>query len=172
MPMNPYIGEISMSGFNFPPAGYAACNGELLAISQNVALFSLLGTQFGGNGTSNFALPDLQGRVPVGSGAGARLTQRIIGEAGGEETVTLTAAQMPAHSHAILASAVPANAQSPAGTSWAETPDHAYATSAPAAAMNAASIASAGGGTAHDNMPPFLVVNYYIALLGIFPSQN
>jgi microcystin-dependent protein len=170
----PYLGEIRMVGFNFAPTGWALCNGAILSIAQNTALFALLGTTYGGDGQTTFALPDLRGRIPIHQGQGSGLTNRTIGESGGQETVALTLQQMPGHTHALLASPSPGTTTSPIGNTWASSPSlAAYAD--PAAtntAMSAQSLDLAGGGQSHENMAPFVAVNFVIALAGIFPSQN
>src|SRR5262245_2996958 len=132
----PYIGEIRMVGFNFAPLGWALCNGQLLAISQNTALFSLLGTTYGGNGQTTFALPDLRGRIPIHQGQGPGLSNRVLGEVGGQESVALTSQQMPAHTHALLASPSPGTTISPVGSTWASSPS--LAAYADPAAINTA----------------------------------
>jgi microcystin-dependent protein len=167
----PFIGEIRMFGGNFAPRGWAFCNGQLLSISQNTALFSLLGTTYGGNGETTFALPDLRGRFPMHFGAGPNLSNRPLGQKSGAEKVKLIAAEMPAHTHALRGSAAASNTGSPAGavpasggaynTAWDKT-----------TVLDAEGVGSAGGGGAHGNMPPFTVVNFIIALEGIFPSRN
>lgn len=163
----PYIGEIRMFGGNFAPVGWALCNGQLLAISQNDALFNLIGTTYGGDGQTTFALPNLQSRVPIHQG-----NAHVIGEAGGAESVTLTAAQLPAHTHAPQASSNPGTSNSPSANVWAAWSDAQYSTTAPAVAMAAPALAPAGGNQPHDNMPPFLGVNFIISLFGVFPTQN
>ena len=164
-----------MTGFNFAPVGWALCNGQLLSIAQNSALFSLLGTQFGGNGQSTFGLPDLQGRVPMHQGSGAGLTPRTMGEKAGTETVQLTAAQMPAHSHptSVPATAAVATAASPAGNVPAKAADGEsnYAAASDGSSI-ACSAASAGGSQAHANVQPYQVVNFIIATQGIYPSRS
>ena len=172
MPSQPFIGEIYHAGFNFAPQGYALCNGAIMAISQNTALFSLLGTQFGGNGTSNFALPDLQGRVAVGSGQGAGLQNYNIGQVGGVESVSLLVQQIPSHAHLLQASTHPGNDRSPNANVLAVTKEPAYTPTTPNVDMGATSIAATGGGQAHENRQPFLVVVAYIALVGVFPSRS
>jgi microcystin-dependent protein len=167
-----FVGEIRMGGFNFAPAGWALCNGQLLSITQNTALFSLLGTQFGGNGTTTFGLPNLQGSVPVDQGQLAGGSQRVMGETGGVESVTLLQNQLPAHNHAPV-QAVAGNARtdkhSPAN---AEPAGHTSA-NIYAAASNAsmAPLPSSGQNLPHENRQPFLVMNFVIALNGIFPSR-
>ena len=162
----PYIAEIKIVSFNFPPKGWAFCNGQLLPINQNQALFSLLGTTYGGDGRVNFALPNLQGRVPVHFGNGL-----LLGQAGGEENHTLVTAEMAAHTHTAFGSSTAASQASPAGNFWAATSGGSYSTTA-STAMSAAAISAVGGGQAHNNMSPYLVLQYVIALQGIFPSQN
>lgn len=170
---DPWLGEIALVPFNFAPVGWAFCNGQLLSIAQNAALFSLIGTTYGGNGTSNFALPNLQGRAPIHMGQGAGLTGRVIGESGGEETHTLSLAEIPAHRHSLMCDSTVGSSDSPANATPAKNaagiPQ--YSTN-PGTTMNAAAVGIAGGGSGHNNMPPFLVMNYIIALSGIFPSRS
>lgn len=168
----PFIGEIKMFGGNFAPRQYALCNGQLLPISQNTALFSLLGTTYGGNGQTTFGLPDLRGRVPLHHGHGPGLSQRTLGETFGTETVTLNNAQMPMHNHAQQASTSPAtSAAGPSGApAAAATP--LYGSDSPQVAMAAPAVSPSGGGQPHDNMAPYLTLNFIIALQGIFPSRN
>jgi len=166
----PFLAEIRMVSFSFAPKGWALCNGQLLPINQNQALFSLLGTTFGGDGRVNFALPDLRARVPVHTGQDV-----LLGQAGGEQAHTITAAEMPAHSHAVKAGiSAGAAATDPTGNFWGMHPQVAqYRTDTNNVAMNAAAISTvAGGSQAHLNMQPFLVVNFIIALVGIFPSRS
>ena len=164
----PYLGEIRAVTFNFAPTGWALCNGQLLAISQNAALFSLLGTTYGGNGTTNFALPNLQGRVPLHAS-----TAHVLGEAGGEAQHTLVIAEMPAHTHVPAARKADGDNPSPSGRAFGSTPvDQTYAAATAAlVTMSGAALAAAGGAQPHPNWPPYLVVNFIIALQGIFPSQ-
>lgn len=152
-----------MFGFDFAPRGWAACAGQLMVIAQNQALFSLLGTTYGGNGVTTFALPDLRGRTPFHMGGG--FTQ---GQAAGEQAHTLTQTEMPVHTHPIAANAASADQSNPQNHYWANSGQSLYAGSANAI-MNPA---GAGGSQPHNNMPPFLVVNYCIAISGIFPSRN
>jgi microcystin-dependent protein len=174
----PYLGEIKMFGGNFAPKGYAMCNGQILAITQNTALFSLLGTNFGGNGTSNFGLPNLQGTFPVGAGQGNGLSPRVIGETGGESAVTLQSTQMPIHTHAAQCVSAGGNADDPTRAEWAiphagKSPIAAYtASTASNTPMNSAALPFVGGNLPHDNMPPYVVVNFIIALQGVFPARN
>lgn len=170
-----FVGEIRVFPFNFAPTGWAQCDGQLLAISQNTALFSLLGTQFGGNGTSNFALPNLQGCFPVNYGSGAGLTPRNMGDTGGEAAVTLLTTQLPSHTHAIQSAAVattanPANAVL-SGAARGKPP--AYASyQGSAVTMSGSAVSTAGGGQPHNNLPPYLALNFCIALQGIFPARS
>ena len=169
----PFVGELMLSGSNFCPVGWAQAAGQVMLISQNTALFSLLGTQYGGNGQTTFALPDLRGRAPIGAGQGPGLSDRVIGEMGGAETVTLTQAEMPAHSHSAGATSQAANTVSPAGalparklrTELYRTGSSADVTMAPDA------IGVTGGGQAHENMPPYVAMTWCIALQGIFPPR-
>ena len=173
MVSEPFVGEIRMFGFNFPPQGWAFCDGQLLSISQNAALFSLLGTTYGGDGESNFALPDLRSRVPVSQGQGEGLSSYAEGQAGGTETVTLAAAQMPAHTHAVSASSSPAASERPAGRVLARSPDHSYIPEPDTdTVMNAKMIGETGNSQPHDNIQPYLVLNFCIALQGVFPARE
>ena len=166
MATEPFLGEIRMFSFNFPPKGWALCNGQLLAINQNQALFAILGTTYGGNGVSTFALPNLQGAVGVHIGNGVTL-----GQVGGSQAVTLASNQI-SHSHTVSASAT-ANSYTAAGNFPASAPagQNLYGATANAA-MNPAVITQAGGSQPHNNMQPYLVVIYCIALQGIFPTRN
>lgn len=177
----PFLGEIRMFGGNFAPRGWALCNGQLLSIAQNTALFSILGTTYGGNGQTTFALPNLQGRVPMHWGAGPGLTPRTLGETGGTENVTLLLTQIPQHNHPVNAAAtatsaspagaVPATVAPPRGSGGAA--QNAYA-AAPdgATVMNNGMVGQAGGSQPHANIQPFQCVTFIIALEGIFPSRN
>ena len=173
---DPFVAEIRLFPFNFAPRGWAFCDGQLLPISQNTALFSLLGTFYGGNGTSNFALPDLQGCVPVHPGQGPGLSDRFLGESGGSSTVTLLESEIPAHRHALAASAAAAVARSPSGELFANESggvnSYADLTGAPSALLAAAACGSAGGGQPHNNLAPYLVLNFCIALQGIYPPRS
>ena len=166
----PFIGEIRMVGFNFAPAGWALCNGQLLVISQNPVLFSLLGTTYGGDGISTFALPNLQSRVPVHAGQGPGLSPCFLGETDGVETVTLTTSQIPAHSHGLAASDRVQSTNRPD----AAVPSRGgyYDTGVPNATMSAQAIEPTGGGLPHENRQPFLVLNFIIALLGVYPTRT
>jgi microcystin-dependent protein len=169
----PFIGQIMMVGYTFCPRGWAEANGQLVAINTNPALFSLYGTTFGGDGRTTFALPDLRGRVAINLGQGPGLSNRQLGQQGGSETNTLTANQLPPHTHALNATTAGANAVDPSGNTIANTGrSDTYNTGAPNAQMNAGSIGTTGGGQAVNNMPPFLTVRYCVALQGIFPSRN
>lgn len=171
----PFIGEIRMFGGNFAPRGWALCNGQLLSIAQNQALFSILGTNYGGNGQTTFALPDLRSRVPMHFGQGPGLSNRSIGELGGTESVTLLATQIPAHSHPVACSSNSGNSNSPAGRVWSKdagVQSATYTSNAPNAVMAAGAIGNAGGSQPHDNVQPFTCVNFVIALEGIYPSRN
>jgi microcystin-dependent protein len=169
---NPYVGEIRMFGGNFPPAGWMFCDGSLLSIAENETLFNLIGTTYGGDGQSTFALPDLRGRVPIHQGQGAGLSPHVLGESLGAETVTLTQAQLPAHAHPIAATGT-ATLSSPAGSRYGTTGTNAtYIDTAPNAQFAPEATVSAGGGQPHENMMPFLCVSFIISLFGIFPSQS
>ncbi len=163
---SPFIGEIRMFGGNFAPAGWAFCDGSLLPISENDALYNLIGTTYGGDGQSTFALPDLRSRVPIHVGPGFAL-----GQSGGVETVILTTNQIPAHAHVPQAQGGLGNQASPANRVWAASTLNEFTPNAPDASMHAAAFGSAGGGQLHDNMVPFLAVNFILSLFGIFPSQ-
>jgi microcystin-dependent protein len=170
---NPYVGEIRMFGGNFAPAGWAFCDGSLLPISENDVLFNLIGTTYGGDGQQTFAVPDLRGRVPVHNGTGSSGTTYTIGERAGVETVTLGVQQTPAHSHPLLGSDSIANSSTPAGNVPAKsTTFDPYLLDVSGTAMAAQSIGPAGGSQPHDNVQPFLCVNFIISLFGIFPSPT
>ncbi len=171
----PFLGEIRMVGFNFAPMGWALCNGQFLAISQNAALFDLLGTQFGGNGTTTFGLPNMQSRVPVHQGQGAGLSPYVMGEQIGSETVALTSTQMPGHSHLISCYTGGGNQAGPSGNlpaveSTGTSLD--YTNAAANGTMNGAMVGITGSGQAHANIQPVLCVNFIIALTGIFPARS
>ncbi len=170
-----FVAEIRLFAGNFAPSGWATCDGQLLPISQNTALFSLLGTLYGGNGTSTFALPNLRQRAPIGAGQGAGLSDRFQGDAGGAASVTVTAAQTPAHAHNVMASGLPATTTNPNGNTLAVSisPSPPYIGPAPLQPMGAAVLAaSTGGGQAHNNVQPYLELNFIIALQGIFPPRG
>lgn len=167
----PFLGQIIYVPYNFCPRGWADANGQILSIAQNTALFSLLGTTYGGNGQTTFALPNLQGRVAISQGQGAGLSQRDLGEAGGEENVTMSIAQMPAHTHALVASQSPAAKGSPNGNYLAQSGSYRRLPDAPTT-LNPASVGVSGAGQPQDNMPPYLVIRACIALEGIYPPRN
>jgi microcystin-dependent protein len=169
----PYVGEIRMVGFNFPPRGWMQCNGQLLPISEYETLFNLIGTTYGGDGQSTFALPDLRSRIPLHVGTAADGNTYTLGESGGVEQVTLTTSQIPAHSHLPQASTSNQGPTGPSGNVWAASPVYTeYFATPDGTAMAAGAIASAGGGQPHDNMVPFLVINFVISLFGVFPSPT
>ena len=179
--MNPFIGQILMVAFNFAPVGWALCNGQLLSIAQNNALFALLGTTYGGDGISNFALPNLQSRVAVHQGQGPGLSPYVIGSVGGAENVTLLAPQMPSHNHLINVNNTAGTAPDPtnsiqaeAGTGDPRNPSliSQFTTAAPTGTMAPATVSMAGNGQPHANIQPYLTINFIIALQGIFPSRN
>ena len=166
----PYLGEIRIFSFNFPPKGWAFCNGQLLPISQNTALFSILGTTYGGDGRSTFALPDLQGRVPLHFGQGI-----VEGQTGGSEAVTLSIPEIPSHTHTLAASTDPAVAVLPTSGALAKKARFGvdvYAAPPPGTALHPASLGTTGESEGHVNMQPFTVLTFAIALTGIFPARN
>ena len=171
---DPYIGEIRLFGFDFAPTGWAQCNGQLLAINQNTALFSILGVTYGGNGTTTFALPNLLGQAPLGAGQGPGLSDRVLGESGGEAVVTLLNSQMPAHTHTAAASTNVGDQSTPANTLWATGAggrgQNFYATGADVA-MSSQAIGPAGGSQPHNNLPPYLALNFCICMVGIYPPR-
>lgn len=169
-----FVAEIRIFGFNFAPTGWAQCNGQLLPISQNTALFSLLGTVYGGNGQSNFALPNLQGAVPIAAGQGPGLSLYGLGEAGGSAAITLLESEMPSHPHTITAATTPLGTVAVPSTtvSYARASSgNPYGTTGTATTMATATLAPSGGGLPHDNLQPYCVLNYCIALQGIFPAR-
>jgi microcystin-dependent protein len=171
---DPFIGEIRMFGGNFAPQGWAFCDGSLLSIAGNDALFNLIGTTYGGDGQNTFALPDLRGRFPLHQGQGNGLSNRIIGEAGGSEAVTLTTSQMAIHNHSAVANSGAGNADTPAGNYWsgaATTPQYVPGDQANTS-MNTAAIGATGQNQPHDNMQPFLAVSFIISLEGIYPTPS
>lgn len=168
----PYIGEILMFGGNFAPLGWMFCEGQVLAISQYEALFSLIGTTYGGDGQSTFALPDLRGRIPVHQGQGPGLTNRVIGEASGVESVTLLVNQMPSHTHSLLADSGDAVMPQPNNNVLGQSNSQTYSGQTPTTALNAAALSNTGGGLPHDNIMPYLCISFIIAVEGIFPSQG
>lgn len=179
--MDPYVGEIRMVGFNFAPTGWALCAGQLLPISQNQALFALLGTTFGGNGQTTFGLPDLRSRVPINQGQGTGLSNYVMGETGGSENVNLTQAQMPSHNHLINVNNANGTASDPTGGIPAKgytgdgrnptlIPNYTTANATGQFAPNA--VTQTGGSQPHQNIQPYLCVNFIIALVGVFPSRS
>ncbi len=169
----PFIGDIIMVGFNFAPVGWALCNGQLLDISGNDALFSLIGTTYGGDGENTFALPDLRSRMPVHQGQGPGRSNRTLGDAAGVETVTLLTSQMPQHSHPVNAQSNPGNSTNPTNNypAAASALDRMYSSSNNAT-RNPNGIGFVGGSQPHDNISPFLTINFIIALEGLYPSPN
>ena len=168
----PFVGEIKVFAGTYPPQGWADCDGQLLAISQFDALFSLFGTFYGGDGRTTFGLPDLRGRVPVHMGQGPGLSNRQIGVKGGSEKVSLTQATTPTHSHAANATSDAAGTDQPGGALYATAASEKYASGGNAQAMNAAMVGHTGGSQGHENMAPYQVVRYIVALYGIYPSKH
>jgi microcystin-dependent protein len=171
---DPYIGEIRMVGFNFPPVGWALCNGQQLPIDQNSALFTLIGTTYGGDGQTTFNLPDLRGRFPLHWGQGPGLSPYVIGQVSGSEAITLTANQIPPHNHVPRCNSNTGDQGGPANDFWAAPAQQLYSDTAPTVSMNPNLIAQAGTPTPapHDNMNPLQVISFIIALVGIFPPRN
>jgi microcystin-dependent protein len=164
----PYLAEIRLVSFGFPPRGWALCDGQLLPINQNQALFSLLGTTYGGDGRVNFGLPNLQGRVPVHMGDGL-----VLGQSAGEESVTLSIAQLPAHVHLVNASPNAATVNSPTNNVLAQSPGNVYVNAAGSlTSLLPSTLTNVGGAQPHENRQPYLTLNFCIALTGIFPTQN
>jgi microcystin-dependent protein len=164
---DPFVGEIRLMSFNFAPQGWALCNGQTLLISQNQALFSLLGTTYGGNGQTTFALPDLRSRVPLHMGGG-----HTLGEQAGTETVTLTQGQLPAHNHRVRARSTATGGVATPNGNYLGGGNNVYGTQGALTALSAASLTSVGGSQPHNNLQPYLTISFCIALQGIFPSQN
>jgi microcystin-dependent protein len=173
---DPFVAEIRIFPFNFAPKGWAWCDGQLLPLSQNTALFSLLGTTYGGNGKSNFALPDLQGRAPMHPGQGPGLSLHDLGETGGSETVTLLESEIPAHSHAYRGVSEAGEENDPAGATLGVTIGNTMylnpATGAPLVSMAPEALAPAGGDQPHNNLQPYLTFYFCIALQGVFPPRS
>jgi microcystin-dependent protein len=163
----PYIGEIRMFAGNFAPAGWMFCEGQLLPISENEVLFQLIGTTYGGDGESTFALPDLRGRIPLHQGNGF-----MLAETGGAETITLTVNQIPAHRHRFVGTSAAAASRDPANNTFAVAAANVYTDQANPVALSSQAISPLGGSQPHDNMQPYLCVNFIISLFGIFPSQT
>lgn len=170
----PFIAEIRIFAGNFAPRGWAFCNGQLLPIAQNTALFSLIGTTYGGDGRSTTALPNLKGRVPMHPGRGPGLTSRRLGQRGGVEMVTLSEAQMPNHNHSLMASANPGDLQIPNNqrTLARTQPGFAWHGGTPDVNLADQALPNSGGSQAHNNLQPFLVMNFIIALVGLYPSRS
>jgi microcystin-dependent protein len=170
---DPWLGEIALVPFSYAPKNWALCNGQLLPISQNATLFSLIGTTYGGDGQTTFGLPDLRGRAPIHQGQGIGLSVRVIGELAGEEAHTLALSEIPKHGHSLMADPAVGSSDSPANAAPAKNaagiPQYSSNTTT---AMSASAVGLTGGGGGHNNMPPFLVMNYIIALVGTFPSPT
>lgn len=169
---DPYIGEIRLFAGTFAPVGWEFCDGRTVSIPEYEPLFVLIGTTHGGDGTETFNLPDLRSRIPVGQGSGPGLAQSFLGQASGSEQVTLTANQMPQHTHSAQGSSAAAMSANPEQGVWAARAGTPYSAAAPSAALNATAVSVNGGGEPHDNVPPFLAVNFIIATSGIFPSRD
>ncbi len=168
----PYVGEIRMFGGNFAPAGWAFCRGQLLPISENETLFQLIGTTYGGDGQSTFALPDLQSRVPIHMGTASSGTTYQLAETGGVESVTLTVQQIPIHTHAMMASNDIPNQNTPAGNVTGQAASKIYRAGNPSVFLNPNAVAPAGGSQPHENLQPYLAISFIISLFGIFPSPT
>jgi microcystin-dependent protein len=180
----PYLGQVQLFGFNFAPTGWALCQGQTLSINQYVALFSVIGTYYGGNGTSTFQLPNLQGAVAIGAGEGAGLSPYVVGEIGGTSTVQVLYSQMPIHNHPFAASTAPGTTTTAAGAqlgvghyaasgkSGTSYDADFYSSNASTTGLAPLSISVAGGNLPHNNMQPYLALNYCIAMSGVFPSRN
>jgi microcystin-dependent protein len=168
----PYIGEIRMVGFTFAPVGWAFCNGQTLPISENEALFTLIGTTYGGDGQENFALPNLQSRFPIHAGQGPGLTNRTLAEVGGTESVTLTVQQIPTHSHQLFGSGNAATEETPQGNMTGQPVTNIYGNLPAFTEMDQNVVGPAGGSQPHENVHPFQVINFIISLYGIFPTQT
>ena len=165
--MNPYVGEIRIFAGTFAPAEWSFCDGRLLSIADFAPLYQLIGTTYGGDGQTTFNLPNLQGRIPFHQGSSF-----ILGQLSGTENVTLTTSQLPIHTHSLAASSAAGAQTSPAGGLWAQSTLDQFSTEANSHTMDPSAIVATGGSQPHDNMPPFLVINFIISLYGIFPSQN
>jgi microcystin-dependent protein len=174
--MQPYIGQIIAVGFNFVPVGWLSCSGQLLSVSQNDVLFSLIGTTYGGDGQSTFALPDLRGRSPMGQGTGNGLSPRVVGQVGGSETMTLTSAQIAAHSHPLMAASATGTVSKPSTSTvlakQSEPLISMYGAAPGNVTLAAVAVSMAGGSQPHENRQPFNTVNYIIATEGIYPSRS
>jgi microcystin-dependent protein len=166
----PYVGEIRMFAGNFAPVGWAFCDGSLQAIADNQTLFQLLGTTYGGDGQTTYALPDLRGRAPLHQGNNG-FSNYVLGQTGGAESVTLTLNQIPSHSHAPQGQSGAGSQSNPQGNVWAASSLDQFSTSAPSVPMAAGALSTVGGSQPHDNMPPYTCVSFIISLFGVFPSQ-
>lgn len=175
MGLNPFVAEVCCFPYNFPPKGWAFCDGQLLPLSQNTALFSLLGTFYGGDGKSNFALPNIQGSVPLHQGQSSTGTEYFLGQTGGEETVTLLQSEMPGHSHSLMANAVTGDTNSPSpGVSLARSHNataYQNVTNQNLVSLDVSAISPSGGSLPHNNLMPYLTLNFCIAMQGIFPQR-
>ena len=174
---DPFVAEIRVVGCNFAPRGWALCNGQIISLAQNTALFSLLGTTYGGDGRTNFALPDLQGRSPMAPGQGPGLSLYDLGQTGGSDTVTLISSQLPTHRHVLNGTAAGGNKSDPTGNIWA-TPGAARGLKAydsqqgTATAMESGAVSQTGSSSPHNNLQPYLVLNFIIALQGVYPPRS
>lgn len=168
----PFLAEVRMVGFNFAPRGWAFCDGQILPINQNQSLYSLLGTTYGGDGRTSFALPDLRGRVPIHVGRSNGGDDHTLGQKSGEENHTLSANEMPGHGHTLRASGNEPATPVPTGNMLAASLNELYVDPAGLAAMHSGTVANVGGGQGHENMQPYLALNFCIALRGLFPSRN
>jgi len=172
---DPFVGEIRLFGFDFAPKGWAQCNGQLLSIAQNTALFSILGTTYGGDGKTTFGLPDLQGQAPLHTGQGPGLSDRHLGESGGEAAVTLNVGEMPAHAHAAAASSTTADQSNPTNNIWATGAGgrgQNFYTRGAGVAMSNRALGATGGSQPHNNLPPYLVLNFCICMYGVYPPRS
>jgi microcystin-dependent protein len=171
---DPFIAEIRICAFNFAPFNWALCNGQLLSISQQSAMYSLIGTYYGGDGRSNFALPDMQGNVPMSAGSGPGLSVRSLGEIGGDTFVTLQQTQMPIHNHSLMATAGPAETKTPGSTTSLAKSSTAIYTTTTTNLVNMAqqAIGTAGSGVPHNNMQPYLTMNFCICMVGVYPTRG
>lgn len=168
----PFLAEVRLMGFNFAPRGWAFCDGQILPINQNQSLYSLLGTTYGGDGRTSFALPDLRGRTPIHTGRSNGGGEHMLGQKSGEETHTLQANEMPNHDHVLEAVVEDGNLTNPTGSYLARSVTEVYRDPTSLGAMRSGTVANVGGGQAHENMQPYIAVNFCIALQGLFPSRN
>lgn len=168
---NPFVAEVRIVGFNFAPTGWAFCNGQMLLLSQNTALFSLLGTTYGGDGRTTFALPDLQGRMPMQPGQGPGLSSHVLGETGGSDSVALLVSQIPVHNHTVQ-SAAGSVTDKPAGAALGSASNLPYLNAVPDTTMAGSALVPVGSSAPHNNMPPYLALNFIIALQGVFPPRT